>query len=258
MADVALRLLNVTSMAVSLLTAWKLSRHGLAGVYRFFFGYLLFRVLFGVPLLFLSRNSDWYEYVYIACWPLVWVFYIGTVFELYRLILARHRGFYTLGRWAMCAALAVSAVISAAALLPKITPQMPQSTKIMGYLIAGERAVDGSLAMFLLLMLAFLNIYTVPIARNTLAHAAIYTVFFLSSTLRMILASIFGIRLATAFDLGMAATSCACIFAWFLLLNARGEGTRLNLPWFAPEREERILYRLDTLNAALMRAGNKV
>ncbi|MBZ5582295.1 MAG: hypothetical protein LAQ30_08850 [Acidobacteriia bacterium] len=255
MADVALRLLSFASILGGLLTAWKLSRHELARVYRFFFGYLIFRALYGLPLLSLNLKSNWYEYIYVACWPVCWGFYVGTVLELYRLILARHRGFYTLGRWAMCAALAISAALSAAALLPKITPQMPQPTVVMGYLIAGERAIDASLAVFLLLMLAFLNVYTVPLARNTLAHAAIYTVFFLSSTLRMMLASIFGIRLATAFDLGMAATSCACLLAWFILLNAKGEEMHLSVPWFGPEREERILYRLDALNATLMRAG---
>jgi hypothetical protein len=189
--------------------------------------------------------------------PVAWVLYAGIVVELYGLILKRHRGFYTLGRWSIFVVMGTSAALSCLALLPQITPEMPQASKAIGLILAGERAVDLSLALFLLLMLAFLNFYTVPLSRNVVVHAVVYTVFFLSNTLGMILRTIFGLKYAAELDTGLAALSCACAGAWLLLLSSKGEEPRTRSPWFGPEQEERILWQLDAMNATLMKAGRR-
>jgi hypothetical protein len=179
------------------------------------------------------------------------------VFELYGLILERHKGIYSLGRWAMYAGLLVSVTISALALLPRITPQMPQRSKFMGYALAGERGVDFSLAIFLLLMMFLLSWYAVPLARNVVVHATIYTVFFLSSEMGLILKTVLGKRNLDALNTGLMAMSSACTLAWFFLLSRNGEEVRVRQPWIGPEQEERILYQLDALNATLLKAGRK-
>jgi len=257
MQRAALVLIQVVSILGCVLTAGRLAGNGLSHKYRFFFGYLIFWALYATCLLFLDVKSNWYEYIYVGGRPVAWVFYVGTVFELYRLVLSRHRGFYTIGRWAMYAALAVSVTVSALALLPRITPQMPQSTRILGYAFAGDRAVAFSLAAFLLLMLAFLNLYAVPLSRNVVRHVVVYSILFLSSTLRTILWSVFGIRLATEADLVTGAVSCACLLAWCFLISVQGEEARVHLPWFRPEQEERILSHLDALNVTLLRVAGK-
>lgn len=257
MPRAALVFIQVASILGCLLTAGRLSVGGLAGKYRFFFGYLVFWAIYGSSLLFLDIKSDWYEYVYVTGRPIAWIFYFGTVLELYRLVLIRHRGFYTIGRWAMYAGMAIATLVSALALLPKITPLMPQTTRILWYVSAGDRAVAFSLAIFLLLMLAFLNFYTVPLTRNIVVHTVLYTIFFLSSTLRMILWSVFGRRLATETDTVLTAAAFGCLMAWFFLLKPKGEESRLRQPWFGPEREERILHQLDAINASLLRVGRQ-
>ncbi len=255
MPSVALTVLQSISALGSALAAWNLWRIGLARKYRFFFGYLLFRVPFVLIPLFTDIKSGFYEKFFIIGRIVTWVFYVGIVLELYRLVLARHRGFYSLGRWAMSLATAVSLIVSALALLPRITPQMPQATQRLGYVIAAERGIDFSLALFLLLMLAFLNLYTVPLSRNLVTHAALYTIFFLSSSLRAILWNIFGLQYAASVGTAASVVSALIVFAWLFLLSAKGEAARFHLPWYAPEREEKILERLDALNATLLRAG---
>ena len=153
------------------LTTLKLLRSGLYRRYRFFFIYLVSLVPYGICLLMLDVNSGLYQKFWTVTAPLFWLFYILVVFELCGLILEKHKGLYTLGRWAMYLAMAVSVTVSMLSLLPRITPAMPQRTRIMGYVYAAERGVDFSLAIFILLILLFLARYPVPSSRNVVVHA---------------------------------------------------------------------------------------
>jgi hypothetical protein len=240
------------------LTALKLLKTGLYRKYPAFFVSLLVPIPCLASLIFLPLKSDAYFYIWAATQPVEWFFYIAMVFELYRLILARHKGLYSLGRWAMYAGIGISMTISALALLPHITPQMPQFSKggnpsAVNYLNAGERGVDCSLAIFLLFMMFLLSWYAVPLCRNVVVHAVIYTVFFLSSTLGQTLRSVFGLKNIDALNTGLMAMSCVCLLAWFFLLTRDGEEVRVKQPWIGREQEERILSQLDSMNAALLR-----
>src|SRR5579871_1941688 len=88
------------SLVGSLLTAFKLHRTGLYRRYRVFFAYFLFRVANAVFPLLLDRGSPAYFRYWIFSQPVVWVFYVWVVLELCRLVLEKHRGLYTLGKWA--------------------------------------------------------------------------------------------------------------------------------------------------------------
>jgi hypothetical protein len=239
------------------LTGVKLLKTGLYLRYPAFFAYLIIPVPCFAALVFIPVTSHAYFFIWAAIQPVAWFLSIRMVFELYRLILERHKGLYTLGRWAMYAGIAVSVTISALALLPHITPQMPQRSKGVAYFTAAERGVDCSLAIFLLLMMFLLSWYAVPLCRNVVVHAVIYTVFFLSSTLGTLLYSVFGKKNADALNTGMTAMSSICMLAWFFLLSRSGEEVRVKLPWIGPEQEERILSQLDSMNAALLRTARK-
>ena len=239
------------------LIALKLFRSGLHRRYRILFAYLIFRVPYMVCILFLNVNSPFYQKFFVVTAPLFWPFYILLVRELYGLVLERHKGLYTLGRWAMYLATVVSVTVSVLSLLPRITPAMPQRTRIMGYIYATERGVDFSLAIFILLMLFFLSRYPVPLSRNAAVHAAIYSIFFLSNTLGLILHSVFGLLLKNQVDMFFMGTSSACVIAWLVLLNPKGEEVRVTALHFGRGDEKRILLQLDSLNETLLRAGHK-
>ena len=239
------------------LTALKLFKSGLYRRYRFFFFYLVSLVPYGICLLVLDVNSGLYQKFWTVTTPLFWLFYILVVFELCGLILEKHKGLYTLGRWAMYLAMAVSVTVSVLSLLPRITPAMPQQTRIMGYFYAIERGVDFSLAIFILLILFFLTRYPVPLSRNVVVHAVVFSLFFLSSTLVVILHSVFGLHLKNEVDMFLTGTSCACLVAWLVLLNAKGEKVRVSTLHFGRGDEERILHQLDSLNDTLLRASHK-
>ena len=237
--------------------ALKLFTSGLYRSYRFFFSYLIFRVPYITCSLFLDVKSPFYQEFFIVTQPLFWPLYILSVRELYGLILQKHKGLYTLGRWAMYLATAISVTVSMLSLLPRIKPEMLQRTKIGGYIYATERGVDFSLAIFILLILFFLSRYPVPLSRNVAVHAVVYSIFFLSNTLGLLLHSVFGLRLKNEVDILFMGTSSTCMVAWLVLLNAKGEEVPLRTLHFGRGDEERILLQLDSLNDTLLKASHK-
>ena len=96
--------------------------------------------------------------------------------------------------------------------------------------------MDLSLALFILVMLGFLTLYPVPLPRNVMVHAIVYSVFFLSNTLGVLLRVILGMRLKDEVNIFLMGISSVCTLAWFLLLNAKGEEVRVNLPWISASR----------------------
>lgn len=248
--------LEVVSLLGFGLTAGKLFRSGLFRRYRAFFAYLVFEVLFNAVLLFSDIKSGFYFTFWVVTEPLVWLLCILMVLELYRLILEKHPGLYTLGRWVMYAALVISVTVSILSLLPKITPAMPQASKVMGYWLATERGVDSSLAIFIFLMLIFLSRYPVPLSRNVVVHAIVFSIFFLSNTVVYLARSLFGLHLIDQINLIMMAIPAVCVLAWLFLLNPQGEQVRAAEPSsMGPEHEERVLHHLNALNATLLRAS---
>lgn len=256
-SDALVLFLRIISVAASGLVAGKLLITGLYRRYRIFFWYFSFRVANGIWPFFFESNSKTYAYLWAWTEPINLIFYVWVVLELCALVLEKHRGLYSLGRWAMGFGMAVSLTLSFLSLLPKITPAMPQRTRYLGYFFAADRGVTFCLAIFLLLMLFLLSRYPVPLSRNVILHATLYTVFFLSNTLSVILSSVFGFKKYAAVDTGLTGVSILCALAWIFFLNPAGEEVRMTISHLGPEHEERLLYQLDSLNTTLLRASRK-
>src|SRR5438309_1940007 len=93
----------------SVLTAIKLYRTGLYKQYPVFFAFIIFRVPNSLwPLYLNDVHSDRYFQVWVLTDPIGLGFYVLMVMELYRLVLDRYKGLYSLGRKALYVSLAVS------------------------------------------------------------------------------------------------------------------------------------------------------
>ena len=250
-----IQVFEVFSFLGAFLTAVKLIWTGLYRRYPFFFAYVLFLIPYSFCLLLLSVSSQFYQKFYVVNTVVFWFLYILVVLELYRLILERHKGLFTAGRWAMYLGIAVSVVVSVLSLLPRIAPAVRQKSMVMPYLNAIDQGLNLSLAIFLLLMLFLLSMYPVSLCRNVLVHAAVCTVLFLSGTLGVILHRIFGLNLSIVIDLGLMGISSACLLAWFFLLSPSGEQAHVSMPWMGPEEESRLLLHLDALNSTLLKVS---
>jgi hypothetical protein len=258
---------EVVNILGSALTVLKLLRSGLFRRYRIFFAYFVFRVPYMIAGLVITNmkglqggdglRSDLYFYLFYYSEPLLLLAYILVVMELYRLVLERYKGLYTLGRWAMYGAVLVSGSISILTLLPKIAASTPEPSKRIYYEMGAERGIDLALVIFILLIVWFLSKYPVPLSRNVVTHTVIYSVFFLTNAMVILCRTLFGFHITITFNLITAAISAACSVAWWLMLSGKGEEVRPQGPQIRPDNEERILQQLDLLNATLLKVSQK-
>ena len=237
----------------SALMAYKLYRTELYRKYPILFAYFVFRVPNSIWPLLLDTSSATYQKVWICTEPIVAGFYLLMVRELYRLVLAKYKGLYTLGRWAMYASMSVAVVISAVSLIPRINPSLPQRSKIMAYVIAGDRGVTTALLIFIAVLLLILSRYPLRLSRNVRSYAVIYSIFFLFSIFALLARTLFGLRLADEVNIAFLAVTAACVVAWLILLTPQGAEVRPEA--VPPERasEHYLLVQLDSLNAALLK-----
>src|ERR1700690_4359083 len=207
----------------SVLMGLKLYRTGLYSRYPIFFAFFIFRIPNSIWPLFLEVSSPAYQKVWVLTEPIEFGFYVLMVVELYKLVLEKYKGLYTLGRWALYVSLAISVSISAISLMPRIQPSLPQQSKIMFYMLATERGVHTGLAIFIVLILCFLSLFPVKLSRNVRVHALVFSIFFLSSTFMLLMRSLFGLHLADAVNTVLMGITAASVVAWLTLLRATGE-----------------------------------
>jgi hypothetical protein len=235
----------------------KLQRTGLYRHYPIFFAFFIFRIPNSIWPLFLAVTSPLYQQVWVLTDPIGLGFYVLMVVELYKLVLEKYKGLYSLGRWALYVSLAISVGISAISLLPQIKPSMPQRSKIMIYVLATERGIDTGLAILIVLILCFLSFFPVKLSRNVRMHALVFSIFFLSNTFVLLMRSLFGMRLGNEMNTILMGITAASVVAWLTLLRTAGEDARLAPVPFGEQHESRLLAHLDTLNAALLRASGR-
>ena len=140
---------------------------------------------------------------------------------------------------------------------PKLKPSLPQRSRIMGYLVMTERGVDTALALFIFLILLFLSRYPVRLNRNTRVHAVVYAVFFLSSTVALLLRTLLGMRVAASVNTALIIFSACSVLAWLIFLTPAGEKIQDKQSRMEPEQEKRLLGQLDVLNATLLRVSRQ-
>ena len=241
----------------SVLMVLKLYRTGLYHRYPIFFAFFIFRIPNSIWPFFLDTSSPLYQKVWVLTEPIEFGFYVLMVVELYKLVLEKYKGLYSLGRWALYFSLAISVSISAITLLPRIKPSMPQRSRIMFYVLATERGIQTGLAIFIILILCFLSLFPVKLSRNVRVHALVFSIFFLSNTFVLLMRSLFGMHLLNVVNIILMGVTAASLVAWLTLLRAEEEDSvRAPVP-IEPEHESRLLAHLDSLNAALLRTSGR-
>jgi len=251
------RILELVVIAGCGLTSGKLVWNGLFRRYRALFGFLVYRFLTAAAtsLFFNNFSSPAYAVFWAVTRPIMWVFHALIVIELYSLVLEKHRGLYTLGRWFLYAGLSISLLISGLALLPRFGGGAAQSSRLLPYFYAVERGVELSLLLFLLLILLWLTQYPVPLSRNVVVHCLAYSILFLSSTAGLLARVVLGMNVSRSVSTFLLGIEAACILIWLVFLTPQGEEVRISVPHFGPEHEKRILDQLEALNDTLLKVS---
>jgi hypothetical protein len=250
-------LISVLQAATSLaagLTAFRLWHTGLYRRYPILFSFMTFTAIYELSPEVLNVAHAAYFWVWVYSQPITWVLDILVVRELCRVILEKHPGLVTLGRWGMYGGVVVAAFLSFLSLLPHISSSMPARSRLIAYWIATGRGVTLALAIFLILMLFALSRYPVHLSRNVILNALLFTLVFLCDSLAAILTTIFDMRMNPWLAVAVQAAEVSCLLLWFFRLNPEGEHTQFSWIRFRPEYEKRVLQRLDTLSSIVGRS----
>jgi len=215
--------------------------------------------LYSFAILFFQQNytSGTYKRFWEITQPLTWLFSVLVVLELYTLILERHKGLATFGRWIQYAGLSISTLVSVLVMLPRIQAGTRPANEVVLFYYTIERGVDCGMLVFLLLILVWLTQYPVPLSRNVVVHSFVYSALFLSNTLGMFAQLFFGYELSPVLTQALQATLVLCLVAWFAFLTPKGEEIRVSVPHFSAEHEERVLEQLEALNRTLLQISRK-
>ncbi len=235
--------------------ALRLYQLDLNRVYRFFFIYLVITTARSLLLLPFNVRENMYGLIYLATLPILWVFYILIVLELYSLVLQNYAGIYSLGRWTLYGALFFTVAISVLTLIPSWGNE---SSRLLFWCTTVERGVDFSLVIFLLLILIFLTRYPVALNRNIIVHCIVYTVFFLGTSMTILVRNVVGHELMRELNNVLQVISAGCYLVWIFFLTRAGESriTMLRHNW-SPDDEQRLIEQLNSINNTLLRAARK-
>lgn len=245
------------SLAGFVLTIARLFASGLYRRYPFFFAYLIYCTIPVTMSLWMDTRSAKYFYLWAFTEPMLWIFNIVVVLELYSLVLEKYKGLYTLGRWALYASMTLAVILSTLTLIPQLGTPAFRSSRVYLLYVVIERGVMCSLLIFLFLILLLMRKYPIRLNRNVVVHCIVYSIFFLTNTLALFLHSLFGVRISLQMNAVMTGVMALCVFLWLVLLNQRGETVLVSVSGLDAAHEVAIVSRLNALNTTVLRAARK-
>ncbi len=259
---------SVAALAVLAVRLWA---NGLYRVYRFFFCYVLFRVVRSVLLFLVPMLVQWYgngpakpvfatrQYalIWICTEPLTLVLSVLMVLELFSLVLKDHAGIAKFSRWALWFALGLSLAIASVSMVPDVASTADRFPLVhfMGVL---DRGVLSSLVIFLLLITVFLVWFPVPLNRNVVAHAIIFAVSFLCTSMGHLVRNLGGTDITPSVNVVFSAISLFCVLLWIAFLTPKGEAKVVTVRrhWRSGQ-EDQLVEQLAAINATLLRSARK-
>jgi hypothetical protein len=97
--------------------------------------------------------------------------------------------------------------------------------------------------------------YPLCLSRNVRAHAMIYSVYFLSNTMGLLLRSMLGLHLGNEVNIVFAVAELGAVIGWLVVLRPEGEKIPQLAIRVSGEQERRLLTQLDALNATLLKVS---
>jgi hypothetical protein len=250
--EYVLALLGTTALAVLIV---RLLTSGLAGIYKYFFAYLVVDFLQTVePFVIPFQHVELYFYVFVTLECVMACLYALIVLELYSVLLRDLKGIERIAQRYTIGAIALSIVIGL-----WLRSTLPAPGTFLRELWYFEAPVVVSLLIFILLIAAFLLYYPIPLHRNALIYAIGYTIYFLAKAAVLFLHNTGSSAITRICSTTAMFVSTACIVFWVVFLNREGEKRTIAVghSWSPLDTQEQVLRRLHELNDSLLRTRGK-
>jgi hypothetical protein len=249
-------LLYVTT-ALTAAVLVKLWSSGLARIYKLLFCFLVSDLLSSVVALAVLYDTTWYGYFYFSLQTLKFAVAVPVLVEIYSLALERTPALAQFGRNT------VIYVLGAAALFPFAGLLMDHSKSAHPYLRAFllfEQTMDATMAIFLIIISAFMAWFPVRMRRNVILYAGGFIVWSLSRSAALHVVNQWSgnTTVNLAANLVDMFISMGCLLVWLLGLRREGESRTAVVGhlWNRAEAD-RLTEQLDAINDSLERLRRK-
>jgi hypothetical protein len=230
---------------------------GLHRTYRWFAIYIIYETIRLASFGFMHSGTKLYGYIFFFTQPITWCLYLLVILELYQLSLKNHAGIATFARQCLIGALALSTLVSVAALASETAE--PGFNILRTYFLI-ERLIVSSLLLVLLLFTAFLAYFPVPVNRNTVVHTRIFACYFLFKTVLLVFRNLLPDDSPSAglINIVVQLLATICLMTWSLLLSRQGEAIKSATSYRSdPLQEERLIGQLEAINRTLLSSTKK-
>ncbi len=248
--------LSYIATAAQALLLVKMVVNRLSLIYRWFTAYLAASLLQFLVLYHFRPNQRAYAWIWLVTEAMIAFTAILIVLELYRLVLKDYAGLSTLGRWTLVVALSIAAVVACLTLAPDLSgPPVHRALMLLNVM---RRAVFSGLAIFLLLIAAFLLWCPVPLNRNVVVYCCGFAPYFLGKAATLFMLNLLGPALTRTASTLMLFVDCGCLAIWLFMLNRGGESKMVILrKQWKPGDDARLVEQLDAVNRTLLRAARR-
>jgi len=242
------------AIAANAILVVRLYALGLHKSYPYFFTYLIFQTARSLALIAFPVSSFTFAYIFVYTQPVLWVFYVLVVLEVYDKVLNDWKGIKSLGQWALYGSLVIAVGVSFLTLIPFWGKE---DSKLLFWVTTVERGVLTSVLLFLFLILLFLSRYPLHLRRNIIVHCVVYTIFFLGLSMTLLVRNVRGWAIMPTLNHVVEIISLACYGVWIIFLTKKGEERTVALKHSDPADERRRIEQLKLLNDTLLRAVRK-
>ncbi len=233
----------------------KLWMSGLLRIYKLLSCYLAADLLFSVAGFFIPFRTKYYAHFYFSAQTIKIVIAAFILVEIYSLALERHPALARFGRSAVGYILLAAAVLPALGLLFDHGASAGIHPYVNAFLLF-EQTMDGTMAIFLILLSGFLAWFPVRMRRNVIVYIGGFIAWSLSrSVLAYVIHHWFQNKNVNhASNIVQLSIEIACLLFWLKELRPEGE-TRTAVVghlWNRAEAE-RLTQQLDAVNQGLER-----
>ena len=228
----------------------------LVGTYPAFFACFLFESVLLTAATVVGTGSVVYAWIYLLCYPAVWILYCLMVRDLYYQIFSSYPGIAMYGRWTIYASAVIALVAVVVGRAATRDALSAKRTLIVGWEAFGRNLVFG-LAILILLLLLILSRYPINLRQNIVVNCLCFSLFLLAEAGTVLAEQLTGMRHTITTNEMNVVLDIACFGAWGYLLSREGQTRVVHVLHPSQAEAERLLLELNSLNSILLRAARK-
>ncbi len=251
--------LSFASPVLAALLLVRMYMAGLIGRYRsftLFLACLVAEELVAVGIHF-PRASSHYLDLYITTESILWLAQILAVIEIFSMAVRGYEGIARSGKAFLWTAVVLAVVTSLGLTVLDRGTALAQFPALEQYLSI-TRIVATMVLVFLVLTLAFLFWFPVPLSRNAMSYAIGFSIYFTCRAVTRLFATFAGQESLFVLSTISLSVLVICLIFWTIFLSREGEKVDIVLgPRRAAADTRALLDRLESINSTLLGAGRR-